>query len=291
MLFFFFCYFIFFSFFFFFFQAEDGIRDLTVTGVQTCALPIFIAGTLRVHLALHLINVLRISGPFRSVRWHPLFASARFLEPLRNKPFAPRHSNRLTWINPPARRRAIFNDMERKCHDQVLPNHPAARGRISTFPTRGNRGYCTRPQARSADHRVTRCPTLRDPLSSDPAFGRIPGCFRKEGEEKGRRDVLEPGAAMPVRAHRLQMPPSMGSDHRPGHRTLRATPPLRPDRHGLAWRKRYAPHSHGQHCPGRHCPQPRTGDGLPLRSMSEVERRRSKARKTPEDGGNSSASR
>src|SRR2546427_3121714 len=28
-------------FFFFFFQAEDGIRDLTVTGVQTCALPIY----------------------------------------------------------------------------------------------------------------------------------------------------------------------------------------------------------------------------------------------------------
>src|SRR5688572_32329366 len=30
--------------FFFFFQAEDGIRDLTVTGVQTCALPIYRAG-------------------------------------------------------------------------------------------------------------------------------------------------------------------------------------------------------------------------------------------------------
>src|SRR3712207_8681613 len=29
------------SFFFFFFQAEDGIRDIGVTGVQTCALPIF----------------------------------------------------------------------------------------------------------------------------------------------------------------------------------------------------------------------------------------------------------
>src|SRR6266542_6274758 len=26
---------------FFFFQAEDGIRDATVTGVQTCALPIW----------------------------------------------------------------------------------------------------------------------------------------------------------------------------------------------------------------------------------------------------------
>src|SRR2546430_4336339 len=30
--------------FFFFFQAEDGIRDLTVTGVQTCALPIYSSG-------------------------------------------------------------------------------------------------------------------------------------------------------------------------------------------------------------------------------------------------------
>src|SRR3712207_6850272 len=27
--------------FFFFFQAEDGIRDIGVTGVQTCALPIW----------------------------------------------------------------------------------------------------------------------------------------------------------------------------------------------------------------------------------------------------------
>src|SRR2546422_8530207 len=31
-------------FFFFFFQAEDGIRDVAVTGVQTCALPIFLKG-------------------------------------------------------------------------------------------------------------------------------------------------------------------------------------------------------------------------------------------------------
>src|SRR6267143_4444182 len=29
---------------FFFFQAEDGIRDGTVTGVQTCALPIYVHG-------------------------------------------------------------------------------------------------------------------------------------------------------------------------------------------------------------------------------------------------------
>src|SRR5207244_10392143 len=36
---------VFFFFFFFFFQAEDGIRDDLVTGVQTCALPISIVPT------------------------------------------------------------------------------------------------------------------------------------------------------------------------------------------------------------------------------------------------------
>src|SRR6266568_1904615 len=34
--------------FFFFFQAEDGIRDGTVTGVQTCALPISHLGVSRI---------------------------------------------------------------------------------------------------------------------------------------------------------------------------------------------------------------------------------------------------
>src|SRR5256885_5445932 len=34
-------------FFFFFFQAEDGIRDYKVTGVQTCALPISCALEMR----------------------------------------------------------------------------------------------------------------------------------------------------------------------------------------------------------------------------------------------------
>src|SRR5207248_8195844 len=32
----------------FFFQAEDGIRDRTVTGVQTCTLPISVLGVLAV---------------------------------------------------------------------------------------------------------------------------------------------------------------------------------------------------------------------------------------------------
>src|SRR3712207_6861600 len=33
--------------FFFFFQAEDGIRDIGVTGVQTCALPIYLGAVAR----------------------------------------------------------------------------------------------------------------------------------------------------------------------------------------------------------------------------------------------------
>src|SRR3712207_7275067 len=37
------------TFLFFFFQAEDGIRDIGVTGVQTCALPIFGVGLLYRH--------------------------------------------------------------------------------------------------------------------------------------------------------------------------------------------------------------------------------------------------
>src|SRR5688572_32825728 len=41
--------------FFFFFQAEDGIRDLTVTGVQTCALPIYPAALRTSHAFFPLV--------------------------------------------------------------------------------------------------------------------------------------------------------------------------------------------------------------------------------------------
>src|SRR5687767_15244788 len=57
--------------FFFFFQAEDGIRDKLVTGVQTCALPISLnsANSLAVSYCLcswyktaRLLALLRVSG-------------------------------------------------------------------------------------------------------------------------------------------------------------------------------------------------------------------------------------
>src|SRR5690348_18364341 len=51
----------------FFFQAEDGIRDGRVTGVQTCALPISTLQALEITLrnSLHLA----ISKHFRDVMW------------------------------------------------------------------------------------------------------------------------------------------------------------------------------------------------------------------------------
>src|SRR6266700_6581803 len=50
-------------FFFFFFQAEDGIRDFHVTGVQTCALPISL--TFYAALAAALLDALGIGR----LRW------------------------------------------------------------------------------------------------------------------------------------------------------------------------------------------------------------------------------
>ena len=43
-------------FFFFFFQAEDGIRDHCVTGVQTCALPIYVLYRLIDNSIIHLVT-------------------------------------------------------------------------------------------------------------------------------------------------------------------------------------------------------------------------------------------
>src|SRR5699024_588482 len=40
----------------FFFQAEDGIRDRNVTGVQTCALPIFLTQQAQAGAALYMVN-------------------------------------------------------------------------------------------------------------------------------------------------------------------------------------------------------------------------------------------
>src|SRR2546422_11769128 len=58
---------------FFFFQAEDGIRDVAVTGVQTCALPISIAAA-QLHRRLRgggRDRVQQRGERYRSVVLHP----------------------------------------------------------------------------------------------------------------------------------------------------------------------------------------------------------------------------
>src|SRR2546429_4060250 len=46
----------------FFFQAEDGIRDVAVTGVQTCALPIFVGDVLHSRVARSLVQAFALVG-------------------------------------------------------------------------------------------------------------------------------------------------------------------------------------------------------------------------------------
>src|SRR2546427_6235120 len=53
---------------FFFFQAEDGIRDLTVTGVQTCALPIFFEMSEGVIRALRHVHMSPEDANFHGVK-------------------------------------------------------------------------------------------------------------------------------------------------------------------------------------------------------------------------------
>src|SRR3712207_8108037 len=50
-------------FIFFFFQAEDGIRDIGVTGVQTCALPIYQAHELVISRTIRSLPAGALSGP------------------------------------------------------------------------------------------------------------------------------------------------------------------------------------------------------------------------------------
>src|SRR5256886_7823424 len=69
--------------FFFFFQAEDGIRDLTVTGVQTCALPI--------------LRQADQGGPGRPGGRHWLLLGRRPELPLRHQQPVPWRLRRLLW--------------------------------------------------------------------------------------------------------------------------------------------------------------------------------------------------
>src|SRR5699024_11426392 len=85
---------------FFFFQAEDGIRDRNVTGVQTCALPILYdqAG---VHIGhQHIVLKFYANLVFRSPAIH---MGKRFMENVANQ-----------LCVPPQRQGPVFRSEERR---------------------------------------------------------------------------------------------------------------------------------------------------------------------------------
>src|SRR5690625_1392598 len=71
-------------FFIFFFQAEDGIRDGHVTGVQTCALPILAVEKERIDVSLQILpSGLTITGGVQKrlfVRYTVAMLAGRTLE-------------------------------------------------------------------------------------------------------------------------------------------------------------------------------------------------------------------
>src|SRR5690554_6988580 len=71
--------FLYFFFFFFFFQAEDGIRDADVTGVQTCALPICCCRLCRVIRLLVGLWICCISSMRKRLRVRGTFAPGAVL--------------------------------------------------------------------------------------------------------------------------------------------------------------------------------------------------------------------
>src|SRR2546429_2671279 len=68
--------------FFFFFQAEDGIRDVAVTGVQTCALPIcpYVVASMRIMSRMGKVAMARLGA---SSEFVPGLHSLGDLDPMR----------------------------------------------------------------------------------------------------------------------------------------------------------------------------------------------------------------
>src|SRR5260370_24756391 len=94
--------------FFFFFQEEDGIRDSSVTGVQTCALPIF-------PLSQRSPSPLRADEPATSGASDAILVWG-FRGPLRRRHAGDRHSGRQN-------RRSEERRVGKECRSRWSPYH------------------------------------------------------------------------------------------------------------------------------------------------------------------------
>src|SRR5439155_12761234 len=93
-------------FFFFFFQAEDGIRDGHVTGVQTCALPIYATAITAFGSRIHAHNPLSFAGRAavnRAASQGGAIGCARSRDPRRVSAASAQAAQRERWL---ARRRS-----------------------------------------------------------------------------------------------------------------------------------------------------------------------------------------
>src|SRR2546421_8036587 len=97
---------------FFFFQAEDGIRDLIVTGVQTCALPISL-------LERHAQDV----GVFLQLLLHRVVERDRALPARPARPCGNPPLGRLVLGRLPDRLRSEERRVGKECRSRWSPYH------------------------------------------------------------------------------------------------------------------------------------------------------------------------
>src|SRR5256886_4150540 len=96
----------------FFFQAEDGIRDLTVTGVQTCALPIYF---LR-HDESSAVRLYLLDRPSDRRYWRPW--TKQEIEASERAASEPR-----TIFEPLAKKRSEERRVGKECRSRWSPYH------------------------------------------------------------------------------------------------------------------------------------------------------------------------
>src|SRR5947209_10166393 len=113
----------------FFFQAEDGIRDIGVTGVQTCALPILPQRKIRINVALEPTQQFDSAGLYPFATRSPAALVHHCLQPVMLHPptnsshLARFDSNNLSRLDPAQPLGDSFGDNFAPGHCSRFPPH------------------------------------------------------------------------------------------------------------------------------------------------------------------------
>src|ERR1035437_2574406 len=215
-------------FFIFFFQAEDGIRDIGVTGVQTCALPISIPSPTRDTLSSASTSRRAPMAPYWSARMHSwLFPGRATTEgPSTGETPGQRCRGRGSGRWPRSTGAPASMSSGARCHVGASSAEPVATCRLSTpLTSSGDRPGCVhRPSIAAARSSTTSgsSPAEGSPRSSTPhrpgRHRRLPsratsvtGCERGIGEwEQIAELALERGAVLTPHLY-----PHVAGDGRP----------------------------------------------------------------------------